>query len=191
MLRGKLRKGSNVPAQTTVLFGIPIPSDSPLFLSVVGIHVLFGLAAVVTGVVAMSSAKGRGRHSIFGIIYFWCLCGVFITMSALAFTRWQEDYDLFILGALSFGVAWLGRVILRRRWRQWPRLHLMCMAASYIMMLTAFYVDNGKNLPLWRELPQIAFWVLPTVIGAPVILYVLLRHPLVLAYDRPQTKNSS
>ena len=24
--------------------------------------------------------------------------------------------------------------------------------------LTAFYVDNGKNLPLWKELPEIAFW---------------------------------
>ena len=35
------------------------------------------------------------------------------------------------------------------------------MGASYIFMLTAFYVDNGKNLPLWRELPQIAFWLDP------------------------------
>ena len=28
------------------------------------------------------------------------------------------------------------------------------MGASYILLLTAFYVDNGKNLPLWRELPE-------------------------------------
>jgi hypothetical protein len=51
-------------------------------------------------------------------------------------------------------------------------------------MLTAFYVDNGKNLPLWNELPQIAFWILPSVIGAPLVLRALLHHPLVLAYDR-------
>ena len=177
--------------QPTVLFGIPIPSDSPLFLSIVAIHVLLGVAAVGTGAVAMFSAKRRGRHSNFGTIYFWCLCGLFVTMSALAITRWREDYDLFILGALSFAGAWLGRTILRRRGYQWPRLHLSCMAASYILMLTAFYVDNGKNLPLWRELPQIAFWVLPTLIGAPAILYVLRTHPLILAYDRAQTKNSS
>jgi hypothetical protein len=154
---------------TTVFFGIPIPSSSPIFLGIVGIHVLLGLAAVIAGATAMLSKKGRGRHSYFGLIYFWCLFGVFITMSALAFTRWQEDYDLFILGALSFGAASLGRTVLRYRWRQWPRLHLSLMSTSYVLVITAFYVDNGKNLPLWRELPQIVFWLLPTLVGTPVI----------------------
>jgi hypothetical protein len=49
---------------------------------------------------------------------------------------------------------------------------------SYVLMLTAFYVDNGKNLPMWRELPQWAFWVLPVAVGAPIIIYIMLRHPL-------------
>jgi hypothetical protein len=53
------------------------------------------------------------------------------------------------------------------------------MGTSYILLLTAFYVDNGKNLPLWKELPQIAFWLLPSAIGAPIILYVLRRHPAI------------
>lgn len=179
-----------MPPQTTVVLGIPIPSDNPFFLGTIGIHVLFGLAAIITGAVAMLSAKGRGRHSNFGLIYFWCLFGVFVTMSALTVTRRQEDYDLFVLGALSFGAAWLGRTILRQRWRQWPRLHLTFMAASYVLMLTAFYVDNGKNLPLWRELPQIAFWILPAVIAAPLILYALLFHPVALAYDFSRNENS-
>src|SRR6516225_5102506 len=96
----------------TMLFGIPIPSSNPIFLAIVAIHVLLGLAAIVTGATAMLLQKGRGAHSSFGIAYFWCLFGVFITMSALAFSRWQEDYHLFILGALSFGAAWLGRTIL-------------------------------------------------------------------------------
>jgi hypothetical protein len=52
------------------------------------------------------------------------------------------------------------------------------MGLSYILMLTAFYVDNGKNLPLWRELPQWAFWVLPGAIGIPIIIRAQLRHPL-------------
>ena len=166
---------------TTVLFGIPVPSTSPLFLSVVGIHVAFGSAAVVSGAVAMLSVKGRGRHSKFGTIYFWCLCGASVTMSALAIARWQEDYVLFILGALSFGAACLGRTILRRRWRQWPRLHLSLMAASYVLMITAFYVDNGTSLPVWRDLPPIAFWILPGLVAAPIVLYALWRHPIVRA----------
>ena len=47
------------------------------------------------------------------------------------------------------------------------------MGASYILLMTAFYVDNGKNLPLWRELPQIAFWLLPAAIGIPLIARAL------------------
>jgi hypothetical protein len=53
------------------------------------------------------------------------------------------------------------------------------MAASYILMITAFYVDNGANLPVWRELPPIAFWILPTLIGAPILINALIRHPIV------------
>ena len=174
--------------QITVVLGIPIPSDDPVFLGVIGIHILFGLAAVITGAVAMLSTKGRGRHSNWGTIYFWCLSGVFATMSALSFMRWADDYHLFILGALSFASAYFGRTAARRRWRQWPRLHLTGMGASYILLLTAFYVDNGKNLPLWRELPEIAFWLLPSAIGIPLIIYALRRHSIVLAFDRPEER---
>jgi len=53
------------------------------------------------------------------------------------------------------------------------------MGASYILLITAFYVDNGPNLPLWRELPQIAFWTLPGLVGAPIVLNAFFRHPLV------------
>jgi cell division protein FtsW (lipid II flippase) len=169
---------------TTVVLGIPIPSTDPFFLAIVGVHVLFGVAAVTAGAIAMLSNKGRGRHSNWGTTYFWFLFGVFVTMSALSFMRWAENYHLFILGALSFASAIFGRTAVQRRWHQWPRLHLTGMGASYVLMLTAFYVDNGKNLPLWRELPQIAFWFFPSAIGVPLILYALLRHPLVLGLDR-------
>ena len=173
---------------TTFILGIPIPSTDPTFLAIVGIHVAFGSAAVVTGAAAMLGRKGRGRHSNSGMVYFWCLAGVFVTMSALSFMSWAENYYLFILGTLSFTAAYFGRTVARRHWPRWARLHVTCMGASYILMITAFYVDNGKNLPLWRELPQVAFWILPTLIGAPLILWVLLRHPLILSFDRTQRR---
>jgi uncharacterized membrane protein len=79
---------------TTIVLGIPIPSTNPVFLAIIGIHVLFGLAALITGAVAMLSKKGRGRHSNLGTIYFWCLFGVFVTMSALSFMRWGRELSL-------------------------------------------------------------------------------------------------
>jgi hypothetical protein len=92
--------------------------------------------------------------------------------------RWAENYHLFFLGASSLVAATLARTALRQRWRGWVRLHIAGMGASYILMLTAFYVDNGKNLPLWRELPQVLFWLLPAGLGIPLILRALLKHPL-------------
>ncbi len=171
----------------TIIAGIPIPSDSPVFLAVVGIHVLFGLACTIAGIAAMLAVKGRGRHSDFGTIFYWCLSGVFVTAIGLSIVRWSEDYHLAILAALSFGSAYLGRRAIRHRWRNWPVLHLPAMGASYILLMTAFYVDNGKNLPLWRELPQIAFWILPSAIGIPIILYVKARHPSMQTRPIPQT----
>ena len=81
----------------TIVLGIQIPSTDPVFLAIVGVHILFGLAAVAAGAVAMLNKKGRGRHSNWGTIYFWCLFGVFVAMSALSLMRWAENYQLFIL----------------------------------------------------------------------------------------------
>jgi hypothetical protein len=41
------------------------------------------------------------------------------------------------------------------------------MSASYVLLLTAFYVDNGKHLPVWRSLPHLAYWLLPSAVGLP------------------------
>jgi hypothetical protein len=58
------------------------------------------------------------------------------------------------------------------------------MGLSYILMLTAFYVDNGKNLPVWRDLPHIAYWVLPGAVGVPLIVSALNRWHRRLAPQR-------
>ena len=159
---------------STTVLGVPVPSANPYFLGVVGLHIAFGLSAVVTGLGAMLSRKARGRHSTFGAAYFWALAGAFATMSMLSIVRWSDDYHLFILGSLSFAAACFGRRNIRQKRVRW---HLAGMGTSYILMLTAFYVDNGKNLPLWDRLPQIAFWFLPGMIGFPLIAYCLFRLP--------------
>jgi hypothetical protein len=52
------------------------------------------------------------------------------------------------------------------------------MGLSYVFMLVAFYVDNGKQLPLWRDLPPVMYWLLPLAVGVPLIIAALARHPL-------------
>jgi hypothetical protein len=62
---------------------------------------------------------------------------------------------------------------------------------SYILLLTAFYVDNGPNLPLWNKLPPLAFWLMPAVIGAPIVIWALLRHPLVISQARRRSQHNA
>jgi hypothetical protein len=163
-----------------VILGIPIPSSSPVFLAVVAAPVLVGLACVITGLIAMLSEKRPGHHPVAGTMYYWSLALVFASMSVLSVMRWPDDAHLFFLGALSFTAATLGRAARRRRWRGWLKHHIIGMALSYILLLTAFYVDNGANLPLWRNLPPLAYWITPSLVGLPILLHTLLRHPRIL-----------
>jgi hypothetical protein len=106
---------------------------------------------------------------------------LFASSTFLSLMRWAENYHLFILGAMSFASAWGGRTALRRRWRDWVRLHITGMGLSYTLMLVAFYVDNGKQLPGWKELPHFMYWAVPLAVGIPLIIRALLWHPLVRA----------
>jgi hypothetical protein len=167
---------------TTIVGGIVIPTTDPALLAViVGVHIPLGIACVFVGAVTMLLRKGRGRHSTFGTIYFWCLLALFASATFLSIVHWSENYHLFVLGACSFGCAWFGRSALRLRWRHWIRLHMTGMGLSYVLMLVAFYVDNGKQLPIWKDLPHVTYSLLPLLVAAPLLIRALLYHPLVLA----------
>ena len=164
---------------STIILGIEIPSSDPVFVGMIlGVHIPFGLACVVAGAVAMLSQKGHGRHSTAGNLYYWCLLVLFASAAFLSAMRWAENYHLFILGALSFASVWLGRRALRQHWPHWMRLHITGMGLSYVLMLIAFYVDNGKQLPIWKDLPRFTSWLLPLAIGIPFLLRALIWHPL-------------
>jgi uncharacterized membrane protein len=168
---------------STTIGGIVIPSTNPAFLAVVvGVHIPLGISCVIAGAGAILSRKGRGRHSRLGTIYFWCLLALSISAAFLSIMRWSENYHLFILGAASFGCAWLARSALRSRWQHWVRLHIGGMSLSYLIMLIAFYVDNGKQLPVWKNLPDFTYWLLPVAIASPLIARALFSHPLIKAY---------
>jgi hypothetical protein len=172
-----------------VVLGIPIPSSSPVFLTIVAVHVAAGLVCTIAGIGAMLTPKRAGRHPTAGTVYYWSLVVVFLSMAALSIIRWPENTHLFVLGVLSFAAGTIGRTARRRVWRGWLRLHVGGMAISYILLLTAFYVDNGPHLPLWRSLPRLAHWVLPSVVGIPLMVWALTRHPLILRTRTPHERS--
>ncbi len=158
--------------------GIVIPFNSPIFLMLIGIHVSAALVCVIAGIVAMLSKKQPGSHPKAGTVYFWGLLVVFATVIIISILRWTEDKHLLLLGFLSFSAAYLGRQAEIRRWHRWVIYHIILMGSSYIILLTAFYVDNGKFLPVWKNFSPIVYWTLPAIIGIPIILYTLIYHPL-------------
>lgn len=152
---------------TMNVLGLEIPRAGLLFYAVLGVHVPTGLTAVVAGAGAALSRKGGRRHIGFGRLYFWSLCVLFTTAMILAWMRLREDFHLAIIGTVAFAAACAGH-LLPSRHRPGHGPHIVGMSGSYILMLVAFYVDNGAQLPVWNRLPHAAYWLLPMVVGTPL-----------------------
>jgi hypothetical protein len=157
------------------LLGVPVGSDEPAFLLALGAHVAAGLTAVLAGAFAAFSPKRPGLHPRAGLIYWWGLFWIFISSLVMAALRWPHDTHLVIVGVVGLMAGTWGLVLRHRARPKWRELHLVAMGISYIALLTGFYVDNGPHLPAWRVLPRWSFWVLPSVVGAAVILRSLRK----------------
>ena len=156
--------------------GLPIPDDRPVFLAFLGIHVAAGLWCVLTGALAASAGKRPGRHQRAGRLYLVGLWVLLASLTVLSLLRWPAIVHLWIIGLLSTGAATVGFLARRRRWPRWLPAHAFGMSLSYIGLLTGFLVDNGPLLPVWRELPHVLHWTLPTIIGVPLLVRALARH---------------
>jgi len=118
----------------------------------------------------------------------WAVCATAVGIAAM---RWPDDAYLFVLGSLSLAADTLEYLSRHYRWQGWIRLHILGMGTSYIVLMTAFYVDNGPRLPVWDRLPLLAFWIVPTLIGFPLVVRALVRYrgglhaPPVRILERP------
>ena len=155
--------------------GLPIPGAGPVFAAALAVHIGCGLTAVTSGALAATARKRTGRHPQAGRAYLWALGGLVATATVMAAIRWHEDAHLFAIAVIALGCGLYGYRARRRHRPGWPTHHAIGLGGSYIALLTGFYVDNGPFLPLWDRLPHITYWLLPTIIGIPVIRRAL-RH---------------
>ena len=171
------------------ILGDQVGSTAPVFLAFLVVHVIAGLTAVITGAVAALSRKGSPRHIRAGRWFYRAITVVFATATILAAMRWRQDYYLFIIGTVAFIAATIGYQH-RRRHRPGDTGHIAGMGIAYVAMLTAFYVNNGPHLPLWDRLPTFAFWLLPSAIGAPIIIRAIARARRT-PYESPARQNAA
>ena len=174
------------------VFGIPLPFFLPLI-----VHAFAGMTTVITGIVAFSMPKRRGRHSRWRERYLWTYTLVFLTATILSGERWPVDAYLFFIALVGYGFALGGyaarrfrreRLMLRLLGKNWVIAHIAGTIGSYIVLLTGFYVDNAHLIPLLNQLPQLTFWMLPSMIGLPFIVLSISRFvPKMVAPSPPSS----
>jgi hypothetical protein len=173
------------------IFGLPIPDAGPVFATALVIHILCGLTAVIAGALAATARKRPGRHPRAGRVYLWALGGIFTTATIMAIIRWRQDAHLFAIAVVAFGLGLYGYRARRRHRPGWPPHHAVGMGGSYIALLTGFYVDNGPFLPLWERLPHLTYWVLPSLVGIPLIWLALRRFSPPRASGRSRQRSAT
>lgn len=87
---------------------------SQIFKSALGFHVLCGVVALISGLIAMRSNKGSKLHAWSGKTFYWSMVGIFLT-SVLFFIIYpsQLKYQFFLsIGIISFYPNWSGKRML-------------------------------------------------------------------------------
>jgi len=172
--------------------GFPLSFFLPLV-----VHALAGMTAGITGVVTFSVPKRPGCHHWWGTRYLWAYTVVFLTAIILSVQHWTADAYLFVLATIGYALALSGYAARRFRQepavrrvvgKQWVVAHIVSMIGSYVVLRTAFYVDNAHLIPGLRLLPILTFWVLPAVIALPFLVVSLSRFaPKTVKHTRLDT----
>lgn len=147
-----------------------------MFSIILWTHIAAGTIGLVLGPIAMYSKKRKGLHTQIGTVYFYCMTIVCAAALVLSVMHWQQSWWLSIVGVFSFSLAARGYFAAKKRGRDWLQSHIAGMLGSYIAMTTALLVVNAGHIPGHEKIPAIAFWILPTIIGSPLIRRTRARY---------------
>jgi hypothetical protein len=136
-----------------------------LFNLILAVHILFGFGALLAGVLAMAVRKSRGLHTRLGEAYHWLYVGIALTACALAALQWERLWWFVPIAVGSYAFALLGYAMAKIRPKDWLKYHLIGQGGSYIGIITAVLVVN-LGIKAWVP------WVLPTLVGTPLIIWI-------------------
>jgi hypothetical protein len=155
-----------------------------LDLTMLIIHIAAGCLSIGIGLIAMFAPKRRGRHTISGILYYWLVTAVCASAIVMSIINWSVSSYLFYVAIFSYLFALLGYIAYKKKWKNWMVSHIAGMGGSYIAMVTGFIVVNQSKVHYLNQMPTFVFWLLPTIIGTPILMKVGNK------YDIRKTKRS-
>lgn len=135
-------------------------------------HIALGTVGLILGPVAMTARKLPGLHTRAGEAYHWVMLGVCVSAATLAVLDWRRIWWFLPIAAGSYAFALLGFLAAKRRWKGWLRAHVAGQGGSYVAMVTAVLVVNWPTFTGMRGTVSLWAWVLPTVVGTPIIAWV-------------------
>jgi len=134
-----------------------------IFLS---LHIVAGIAGLLIGPAAMLAPKRPGWHPRLGLIYQGIVAVLACSAIGLVTLSPARLWPFAVIAVATEAAALAGWFVRRRHSPGWLQVHVGLMCGSYVSFLTAFLVVNGHS-PL--------AWVLPTVIGSPLIAMAARR----------------
>jgi hypothetical protein len=131
------------------------------------VHISSGTLGLLAGPLAMLVPKRRGWHPRIGRIYQVCVALICVTAVGLAVMQ-PALWWLGVIAVATWAAALTGWLLGRRRPPGWLPWHISLMCGSYISLVTALFVVN-------LGVHAIVAWVLPTVVGSPLIARAAYR----------------
>lgn len=129
--------------------------------TLLGAHVAAGSLGLALGLVVIRTEWITLRPSRAGAYYHWAVLAVALTALALVALDWPALGWFAPLALLAYGLALLGRVAWTARGGDRARMYAHGQGGSYIALVTALLVTSAGG-GLWT-------WVLPTLLGLPLI----------------------
>jgi len=144
-----------------------------MFGTILNIHIAVGTIGLLLGPAVLFGRKRRSAHPILGEIYHGVMFGICATAVTLAFLNWSQLQAFLYIGTGSYAFALVGYVAGKVRWRNWLATHVIGQCGSYIAIVTAVLVVNWKRLPGSGGGDSVWSWLLPTLVGTPIIFWLV------------------
>lgn len=132
-----------------------------------GTHIATGVAGLALGPVAMVTVVRRRWRSTVVDAYHWLVLAVCASAVGLVAFDWSGLWWFVPIAAGSYAFALRAHLAIAGRRPGWLRAHLRGQGGSYIALWTAVLVVSVSGAP--------ATWLLPTLVGAPVVEWLSLR----------------